>query len=397
MEKIYSKNIVSHQGVIEGYITVEDGKILSLDKGVPTGDYIDFKDASIFPGFIDVHVHGWGRGSYMFENTPQSIIRMGEDQAREGVTGFLATTVADSIEKTLEYIETGNQVYGQRINGAALLGIHLEGPFINKEHKGMQKEEYCIKPDLSIMKEFYNHQKDKSMIKLMTMAPELDDGMQVLKFCKEFGIQVSAGHTAVGLSDLSIMKDYGVGGVTHMFSGMQGFHHRDLGTAGAALYLDDIVCEFAKQTGMTVKHEAFDMAFKIKGADKIMMTTDCAGMSRLKTAKYHYTRKLEFIPEGNNMRLKHDDGREEVVSLEDYEFVRTIEMSYLESIKNMLKHTPMSKIDVAKITSKNPAKYIHLQDKKGMIIAGHDADFTIVDKDYDLLATVVNGEFVYKK
>ena len=136
--RLYSKNIVSHQGVIEGVITLENGIITKLEKGKPKDDFIDFGEDTIFPGFIDLHIHGWGRGSFALENSAESIIKMGEDQAKEGVTNFLATTMTDSIENTLKYIETGNKVYGTKITGANFLGLHLEGPFINKERKGIR-------------------------------------------------------------------------------------------------------------------------------------------------------------------------------------------------------------------------------------------------------------------
>lgn len=396
MKRLYSQQIVSHQGTIEGYLEIEDGKITDLIKGKPTGDYIDYSNDTIYPGFIDVHVHGWGRGSFALEKTAESIIKMGEDQAKEGVTGFLPTTLTDSLAITNQYIEAANEVYGTSINGAACLGLHLEGPFINKEHKGMQKEEYCLNPDLDLMKDFYNKQKDQSMIKLMTMAPELPGGLEVLKFCKEHNIQVSAGHTAASYDDLALMKDYGVGGVTHMYSGMKGFHHRDLGTVGAALMLDDLSCEFAKQTGMTVRHEAFDLAYKVKGPDKIFMTTDCVGLAMMKEPKYHYVRQVKFIPKDDAIVLEYDNGKREEISIDDYDSIRTLEMGYLDSIKNMIKHTPMSKDTIAKLCSFNPAKYINMNHKKGMIMPGYDADFTIVNEDFDLVSTIVAGKSVYQ-
>lgn len=396
MKTIYSKQIVSHQGIIEGYLEIEDGIIQSINKGKPQGDYINFENETIYPGFIDLHIHGWGRGSFSLESSGDAIIKMGEDQAKEGVTGFLPTTLTDSLENTYKYIEAANEVYGQTIHGAQMLGLHMEGPFINPKHKGMQEAAHCIKPDLNIMKNFYNMQKNKDMIKLITMAPELDPSMSVIKFCKAHQIQVSAGHTAIGLEALSIMKDYGVGGMTHMFSGMQGFHHRDLGSVGAALYLDDIMCEFAKQTGLTIKHEAFNLAYRIKGPDRIFMTTDCIGFAQVKTPRYHYIRQVEFIPDGDNIILKHDNGQREVISKDDYEAVRDLEMGYIDSIKNMLIHTPMGKKEIAKICSSNPAKYIHLDDRKGKIMVGYDADLTILTDKMDVRATYVKGNCVYE-
>lgn len=397
MKTYYSKQIVSHQGIIEGYINIDQGKIVGLERGKPNGDFIDLSEQVIYPGFLDIHVHGWGTGSYALENTVASIEAMSFDMAKEGVTGFLATTMTDSLAQTQRYIETGNQAYHKPMKGAHFLGLHLEGPFINPKQKGMQKEAHCLTPDLDIMKSLYHLQTDKSMIKLMTMAPELDPSMQVIQFCQAHNIQVSAGHTEIGLEDLAKMKDYGVGGMTHMFSGMKGFHHRDLGSVGAALYCDDIYCEFAKQTGITVKHEAFDLVYRLKGPDKIFMTTDCLGLAKVQKPTYHYVRQVTFVPHDEYLLLKHDDGKEEKIYFDDYQAIRQVELSYIDSIKNMCKHTAVSPMAIAKMCSQNPAEYIHLGKQKGKIMCGYDADLTILDKEMNVFATMVAGTMVYQR
>lgn len=394
MTVYYSDNVVTPRGIISAYVIVEDNKIKEVVKEY-SGDYIDYSDKVILPGFIDVHVHGWGRGSYSIENTPESIIKMGEDQAREGVTGFLATTLNASLEDTYQYIKTANEVYNTHIEGSKLLGVHLEGPFLSVKHKGMQKEEFCLDPNMEIMQKFYDLQEDKSMIKLMTMAPELPGAKEVIQFCHANGIQISIGHSGATFAEISELKEFGLGGVTHMFSGMSGLHHRELGVAGSALYYEDLMCEFAKQTGITVRHEAFDITYRIKGADGIFMTTDCIGSARRKEPSYQYTRGINYIPNGDTLIMKYDSGKVEEVDLSNYESIRTIEMSYIDSIREMLKHTPMTYLEVAKITSTNPAKYIGLDASKGRIQAGYDADLTIVDNDMKLVETVVEGKRVF--
>lgn len=390
----YSNNIVTPKGIIKGYLEIREQKIHAIHSEW-SGDYIDYSDKVILPGFIDVHVHGWGRGSYSLENTPESIVLMGEDQAKEGVTGFLATTLNAPLEEIYKFIRTANEVYNvQEIQGSKLLGVHLEGPFISVKHKGMQKEEYCLLPSMEIMNNFYSLQKDPSMIKLMTMAPELEGSLDVIKFCKAHGIQISIGHSGATFDEIAALKEYGLGGVTHMFSGMSGLHHRELGVAGTAMYFDDLKCEFAKQTGITVRHEAFDIVYRIKGADGIFMTTDCVGSAKRKEKSYQYTRGITYTPNGDTLIMEWDDGRYAEVDITNYENIRTIEMSYIDSIREMLKHTPMTFTEVAKITSTNPAAYIGL-DNKGLIQAGKDADLTIVNEDMTLVETVVEGRRVY--
>lgn len=391
----YSKNIVTPKGVIEGYLKVKDNKIEDILYDYE-GEYIDYENNIIMPGWIDIHIHGWGRGSYMYDKDANSIILMGEDMAKEGVTGFLATTAADSLENTLKYLDGANAVYNEvEINGASLLGVHLEGPFMSKEHRGMQKEEYCIDPDIEFMKTMYEYQKYPDMIKLMAMAPELPHAKEVIKYCNDRNIQISIGHSSADFEHIRDLKEYGIGGVVHMFSGMSGIHHRQPGVAGAALYYDDLYCEFAKQTGITVRHEIFDITYRIKGPDKIIMTTDCAGAAKRKEKSYQYTRKVTYIPQGDTLRLEYDDGRVEQFDLTKYEDIRNIEMSYLDSIKNMLKHTPVPLMDLAKITSTNAAKYIGIDEFKGVIQKGKDADLTILNENFDLVETLVNGKRVY--
>lgn len=389
----YSKNIVTPKGIIEGYLHIEDGKIADI---TPTcdQDFVNYENDVILPGFMDIHVHGWGRGSYMFEKTPESIRLMAEDQAKEGVTGFLATTVTDSLEETYKYIDAANEIYGKPIHGSKFMGVHLEGPFMNKEHKGMQNEEYCINPDLDLMKSFVDRQIEPRMIKLMTIAPELDGAKPVIQYCKEQGIQLSIGHSGANFDVISELKEYGLGGVTHMFSGMKGLHHRELGVVGSALYYQDLMCEFAKQTGMTVRHEAFDIVYRIKGPNGIFMTTDCAGLANRQEPSYHYVRKITFSRVGDEFVMRHDDGREERINVTNYESLRKLEMGYIDSIQNMLKHTPMTYTDLAKITSLNPARYIGMDDHKGKIQVGYDADLTIVTPHMTLCETVVEGERV---
>ena len=288
-EHIYFPN----QIIKSGYLKIEGNKVGDVVKNIPDDEeYIDYSDYNIIPGFIDQHIHGWGTGSFNNDKSVHSINEMKKNLPFEGVTSFLATSGAEPIEDIIEGIKNASYVVDHQENdGATLLGVHLEGPFINKEFKGMQREECCIDPDLDIMKEFIDAQSHEHIIKLMTIAPELPNGLEVIKYCHDNKIQLNIGHSAATFECIKNLKEYGLGGVTHMYSGMKGFHHREPGVAGAALYFDDLNCEFAKQTGMTVSPEALSIAWRLKSKDKIIMTTDCGGIAQSKRKKYHYIRK----------------------------------------------------------------------------------------------------------
>lgn len=413
---IYSKNIYLEDKKISGFIKIQEEKIVDIVeckdeliegtlknyilnalKWDNHNEVLDYSDFNIIPGFIDNHVHGWGTGSFWIEKSKESILEMQKNLPKEGVTSFLATTGADTIEDILKQIDEANEVYESKQIGAEMVGVHLEGPFINKEYKGMQKEENCISPNIELMKSFYNRQKSPDLIKLMTMAPELEGAREVAEFCNEKGIQLSIGHSASTFDKIKEMKGYGFGGFTHTFSGMRGMHHRELGVAGAALYFEDMYCEFAKQTGLTVKHEIFDIALRIKTSDKIILTTDCCGLAKTDKPWHHYVRKITLIPHEKGIMIKHDDGREEIIDNSQYENVKDLEMSYINSVKNVVKHSKVDLFDIMKMASINPAKYINVFDRKGSIAVNKDADLLIIDDEFNIIDTVIRGRIYDNK
>ncbi len=387
---LYAKRIVTPKGVIEGYIHIKDGKIVDITDTCDE-EFIDYRDQILMPGYIDIHTHGWATGSYWMEKTAKSIWDMQRHLPKCGVTSFLATTGTDSIDETFRYIEAANEAYANQHEGAELLGIHMEGPFISKEFKGLQKEEHCLTPDVKLMEQFYNAQTNKEMIKLMTLAPELDHAKELIQFNRAHGIQNSIGHSGATFDDISALKNDGLGGVTHMFSGMRGFHHRELGDAGSALYFNDLMCEFAKQSGMTVKHEAFDIVYRLKGDNGIYLTTDCQGLAKTQTPFHHYIRKETFEPDGAMLKITSDDGNVRIIDPNDYEAVKDIEIGYDTSVRNMLKHTPMNLVSLSKLTSLNPATYIHMDDVKGSIEIHKDADIIVLDDEYHVIETFCKG------
>ncbi len=388
---LYSKHIILEDREFDGFLELEDGKIKGLYSAWE-GPYRDFRDQVILPGFIDIHIHGWATGSFWFEKTAEAVGEMCRTLPYAGVTSFLATSGADTIPEIKRCIAAADQACESQPAGAEMLGVHLEGPFINPQYRGMQREECCIEPSLSVMEELYGSFRHPELCRHMTIAVEREGAGEVLEFCRSHGIQTAVGHSAATFEEIRRMREHGIGGFTHTFSGMRGFHHRELGVAGAALYFDDMMCEFAKQTGMTVSHEAFDIAYRIKGSGRIIMTTDCSGLAQTQTEFDHYVRKMKFVKDGDRLRIDHYDGRQEWVDPRDYEAVRDIELSYAKSIRNMAGHTKVGWHDIMRMTSLNPARYIHVDDRKGSIAPGKDADLTVLDQDFNLVCVYCRGE-----
>lgn len=379
-----------------GYLRIEGSQIAGFSTEVPANaEVVDYGDHLIIPGFIDQHIHGWATGSFNHDKSVHSLKEMKRTLPLEGVTSFLATSGAEPIEDLLEGIHNASQVVDtQKDDGATLLGVHLEGPFINREYKGMQREECCIDPSLDIMRQFLDAQAHPGIIRLMTIAPELPGARELIELCHQQGIQLNIGHSAATFDCIRDLKEYGLGGVTHMFSGMRGFHHREPGVVGAALFFDDLNCEFAKQTGMTVRPEAVAMAWKMKSKDKIIMTTDCGGIALTRKPKYHYIRKQTFIPDGDGIILKGDDGSVQRIALNDVAGVRKLEVGYIESIRNLIANVHPSVHEIIKVTAENPARYIGVSDRKGSLETGKDADILVVNHNFELQAVYCMGKKV---
>lgn len=391
---IYSKNIYLPKEVIDGFIEIENGKIKNIfKKDEYNSEYIDYSDNIILPGFIDNHVHGYATGAFWNDGTYEYMIKMKKDLVKQGVTSFLGTTGTDDVQRIKSVLREAKKVLDEEenVNGANLVGIHLEGPFISEEYKGMQKGQYCLKPSVELVKEFMDIVGAEN-IKMMTIAPELENALQVIQFCTENNIVTQAGHTSADFEQIKEALKYGLKGATHTYSGMKGFHHRKLGTVGAIMYFDELYAEFAKQTGLTVKPEAFDIMFKLKGVDKMLLTTDTVGLARGKNEFYHYIRQAKFIPENDNIRIEYDNGKVEILDRTKYENVKDIELGFLGSVQNILKRGKYTLFDIMKMASINPAKYIGIYDKKGSIEKGKDADLIILDKNYNLVKTFVRGK-----
>ena len=389
--QIYSEHIFFNDHAESGYLTWENDKILGVYKS-PRGNFIDCKDLYVFPGYIDNHVHGWACGSFWQEKTADSIYRMKEHLPKTGVTSFLATTGADNKTDLINSIKEAKEVLHDQKIGSQMIGVHLEGPFINKKYKGMQKEECCIEPDLDLMKEFISLEGSEKLIRLMTLAPELKGAKDLIKLCKNHNIQCSIGHSDATFETIKDLKKYGLSGVTHMFSGMRGLHHRELGVVGSALYFDDLYCEFAKQTGLTVSHEAFDIVYRIKTADKIILTTDCVGYAHVNMPFHHYIRKETFIPDSNGLLIQKEDGQQVLINNKKYEQVKDLEMNFNQSVMNLAKYSKVTPFDMIKMTSWNPAIYIGVSNHKGSLHPGYDADILVCKPNYELVHTFCLGK-----
>lgn len=182
----YSNKFYTPSGFQSGYLRVENGKIKEILQSSAGKSVIDYSDKIIVPGFIDIHVHGWATGSYIHQGNKRSLEKMSADMVHMGVTSYLATTVTEHIDKLKKQVSNAQEYMNEwdPTMGSEVLGVHLEGPFINEEYKGMQKAEYCLSPSIEITDSLLN-QAESGTVKLMTLAPELEGMEEVIQYLNQ--------------------------------------------------------------------------------------------------------------------------------------------------------------------------------------------------------------------
>jgi N-acetylglucosamine-6-phosphate deacetylase len=381
--QIYSEKVKLENG----YIKIKDQKIIELGPIEKLDQEDQFEIVEIpsnykaIPGFIDVHIHGVG-GADVMDATKEALDTMTNTLPGEGTTSFLATTMTQGsteIEKALT--NAGDYIKEQQSRGKAeILGIHLEGPFVNAKRAGAQPLDHIIDPNLEIFKRW--HSLSKENIKLVTMAPEQPGGLEMVRYLKENDIIASIGHSDATYEEVSGAIEAGVNHVTHLFNQMRGLHHREPGVVGAAFLHDELKTEIIAD-GVHVRPEMVKLAYQQKGNEGVILITDSMRAKCLKNGQYDLG--------GQDVTVK--DGK---AVLSDGTLAGSI-LKLGNAVKNILAYTGCSLEDAIEMASANPAKQLKIYDKKGSIAKGKDADIVILDENLDVFMTICRGTLAYTK
>ncbi len=375
------KNVTAYvagKGLVKTDIAFEDGKIVAIGKLDDVEPIFD-TDGVVLPGFIDEHIHGAG-GADAMDGTEQAIQTISEYVAKEGTTGFLATTMTQSPEnigKALKNVKTVREK--GEYKGAEVLGVHLEGPFISPKHVGAQPLEYVAKPAPETFDKY--NEISGGNIKVVTLAPEVEGGLDLVKHLAKIGVVASIGHTGAKFSDVEAAVAAGATNVTHTYNAQTPLHHREAGVVGAAMLIDELNCEMICDT-IHVSVPAIKIFVKNKPHDKFTLITDAMRAKGMPDGLSELGGQQVFVKNGE-ARLA--DG--------------TLAGSVLKmnvAVKNLVEKVGVSFTDAVDFASANPAKNLGLYDERGSIEVGKRADFAVMDKDYNILYTVIGGKVVYK-
>jgi len=367
--------VLPNRIVRKAAVWIKGGKIERIETEAPLSipsDYerIDGKGQWLIPGMIDVHIHG-ANGFDMMDGTEESIQEVSRACARTGCTSFLATSVSSTMDDLLAMIRCVKRVIGREA-GAKITGIHLEGPYLNPIRKGMQNEKYLRHPNMEEIKEIF--QEAGSLIKMVTIAPELPGGLELISYLKEQGVVIAVAHSDATYEEAKQAFSAGASHVTHCFNGMRPIHHREPGLIVAAFEEQHVSLQ-AIVDQVHLHPAIIRLMHRIKGADGMVLITDALQAMGMGDGNYLFGGHHVTVSEG-------------IARLADGTLASsTVTMN--EALR-LTVDTGIALTDAVQMASATPARILGLG-HKGKIAPGYDADLVLLDEQYQVQWTMIEG------
>ena len=348
-----------------GSILIKGEKILKVghmsESEIPQGiKKYSFKNKLAVPGFIDIHLHG-GEGVDFMDSSPESIVKALKTHLENGTTSILPTIMTASHHQTFQTIKTLIHVKKKFKDIPDIIGLNLEGPFISKEKSGAQSTRFIRKPSLPEMKDYI--EASEKNIKIVTIAPEIEDAINFIRFLTDQKIIPSAGHTNADYTQTEQAIKSGIKLATHLFNAMRGIFHRDPGAAGALL-LNNKVYTGVVADGIHLHPSILELIIKVKPIEKIILITDAT--------KYYGIRQEASFNQGGKL----------------FGSVTALNAA----LKNMIQFTGITFEEILLTVTLNPAKLLNIENKKGHLKKGSDADIVILDKTLGVRTVFLKGK-----
>lgn len=362
-------------------VLIENGIIARIGKIEAADGYDNILDAQeriLAPGLIDVHIQGAG-GADVLDATAEALQAISQACARFGVTAFLATTVYKP-GKANEHLALAAENVGNDLGGAALLGIHLEGPFISAEKRGMIQPDCLCPPSKQVLDEIMDITKGR--LAIMTIAPELPGSPAMIRRLVDSNVVASFGHSNATYEQTLEGFDAGISHVTHLFNAMPSIHHRQPGPLAAIFETERVTAQVIPD-GVHIQPPVLRLAFKALGPQRTIPITDGMQAIGLPDGKYVY----------NGIDYESKDG---AARYADGTLIGTA-LGLSQLLDRFIKFANCPLNVAIKMASENPAKLLSIEDKKGSVAVGKDADLVLLDPDRSVYATIAAGKIAYKK
>lgn len=373
---IQSKRVWLGGQFLPAQLEMKDGKILSVHPyGTKTVDK-DYGENRIIPGFIDIHTHG-AYGYDTNDAEPEGLRSWMRKITEEGVTAILPTTVTqmpDVLEKAVTNVAA---VVDEGYEGAEILGIHFEGPYLDMDFKGAQPPEAIASPTIE---QFQMYQKAaKGLIKYITMAPEHDPDFALTRYCKDTGVVVSMGHSSATYDQAMMGIANGATSMTHVYNGMTPYHHRNPGMVGTAFRVRDVYGEIICD-GCHSHVAALNNFFTAKGRDFGIMISDS-----LRPKHCHAGGEYELG--GHPIEISENG----LAYLKGTKTIAGSTLSMNHGLKILVEDAMIPFDTALNSCTINPARCLRVDDRKGKLVAGYDADAVVLDENYDVVQTYCRG------
>ena len=379
---IINGKVLLEKKFVETSILIEDGIIkgienIDVDKLEEGYEIIDAKGKKIVPGFIDIHTHG-ANNIDVNHASVEELLELSDFYASKGVTSYLPTLLTDEHETMCGIVKTISKAKKEQTTGSQILGVHMEGPFLNTTYKGAMPEHLIQQSSIGNLKEYEKASGDN--IRYMTVSVENEGVEELIKYATSKGIVISLGHTGGDYDSCMTCIAAGANSATHLFNAMQPIHQHNPSIAGAALESDiytELICD-----GFHLHPGIVRLVLKTKGMDRVIGVTDSIMAAGLKDGLY----KLGV----NDVVVKNGDA-----SLVDGGSRAGSTLTMDRAINNIMKFTGKPLEECAQLISKNPATLLGIEDQKGEIATGKDADIVLLDEDYKVHRTLVKGQTMY--
>jgi len=365
-------------------VVVEDGRVARISSrpaaATPADTaLVDFGDATIAPGFLDIHVHG-GAGLDVMRASLSELPRFGQFLSVHGVTGYFATTVAAeldatyaALERLANAIEKSTQPNGGK-PAARPLGIHLEGPFLSHKRRGVHPPEYLVKPTISIFDKLW--QAARGHVRMLTIAPEIPGALEVIAEASRRNVCVSIGHSDAELPIALEAVKAGARHATHTFNAMRPLDHRNPGIIGEVLSNDSMSADIIVD-GIHVSPEVVKVFLQSKGPERAVLITDAMSATGMPDGRYQL----------GPIQVDVADGR----ATANGSLAGSV-LTMDRAVRNVTKFSNWTLKDAVRAATLNPADAVGLSGTYGQLVVGSAADFVVLSPEGGVLKTVVGGQ-----
>jgi len=362
-------------------VLIENGLIAQIGQfksGTSFDDTLDAQGRILAPGFIDIHIQGAG-GADILDATPKALEAISRTCARFGSTGFLATTVFKPNQDN-QHLALAAEYVGRDLGGANLLGIHLEGPFISIEKKGMILPECICPPSEQLLDEIQDI--TDGHLRIMTIAPELPNSRGIIRSLVDSNIVASFGHSIATYEQTLDGFNAGISHVTHLFNAMPSIHHRSPGPLVAIFQAKNVTTQVITD-GVHIHPAVLKFAYEKLGPGRAIPITDGMQAIGLGDGMFIYN-GVEYESKAGAARYK------------DGTLIGTA-LGLSQMLEKFIAFTNCPLKTAIRMATQNPARLLGLENKKGSIAVGKDADLILLDDNLSVHTTIVAGKIVFRK